>query len=454
MQTHSNTQFLNTIPCLLPSSHLSLLLSLYLQLAMAKSCHSLSLLLLFLAFAPSLQQTSLHPTDLSSLHDLRNSLQGLPGSKFFSSWDFSSGDPCTTFTGVVCSPEEENPSSQFFRVSVLTLGTGLADSPGLTGTLPDSICNLTSLTDLVLYPGQVTGQIPSSLGSSLRRLRLLSLTNNLLTGSVPDSLAGLPDLHTLDLSNNRLSGLIPPSLLLPSSPSLKVLILSNNGGLTGEIPAGFSTSQVLHLDLSHNSIYGELPSLPATLRYLSVADNSMCGTIETAFSGTTVPDLAFLDLSMNSFSGQIPSNVFSIPSLTSIFLDRNNFTGTLAVPVTTTPVSWAVIDLSHNGITGQIPAELAPASALYLNSNRLIGSVPGQVARCVFTGQMTTFYAQHNFLTEFPTQPDPLPDSVALCLSYNCMVLPLAGSNCPVNAGPLQSRPSEQCSTSTSTGGA
>lgn len=415
---------------------------------MAKLYCPLSILFLFISISPSLQQTSLHPTDMSSLHDLHTSLQGLPGSKFFSSWDFSSEDPCTTFTGVVCSQEEQD-----FRISVLTLGTGLTDSPGLTGTLPDSICNLTSLTVLVLYPGQVTGPIPSSLGSSLRQLRLLSLTNNLLTGPVPDSLAGLPDLHTLDLSNNRLSGPIPPSLLLPSSPNLKVLILSNNGNLTGEIPSGFSTSQILHLDLSHNSIYGELPLLPATLRYLSVADNSMCGTLEAALSGTTIPDLAFLDLSMNYFSGQIPSFVFSIPSLSSILLDRNNFTGTLIVPVTDTPVSWTVIDLSHNGISGQIPVEVASAGALYLNSNRLIGSVPDRVVQSVYTGQMTTFYAQHNFLSEFPTKPDPLPDSVALCLSYNCMVLPLAGSNCPVNAGPLQSRPPEQCSSSASTGG-
>jgi Leucine rich repeat len=450
VHTHCNTQILT--PFLVSFPSLSTL-SLSLSLAMAKSYCSLSLLFLFFSVSPSLQHSTLHPTDLSSLHDLHTSLQGLPGSKFFSTWDFSNGDPCTTFTGIVCSSDEQNPSSQNFRVSVLTLGTGLADSPGLTGTLPDSICNLTSLTVLVLYPGQVTGDIPSSLGSYLRRLRLLSLTNNLLTGPVPDSLAGLPDLHTLDLSNNHLSGPIPPSLLLPSSPSLKVLILTNNGGLTGEIPAGFSTSQVLHLDLSHNSIYGELPMLPATLRYLSVADNSMCGALETAFSGATVPDLAFLDLSMNSFTGQIPSHVFSVSSLTSIFLDRNNFTGTLTVPAITIPVSWTVIDLSHNGITGQIPDGLASAGALYLNSNRLTGSVPSKVAQSVYTGQMTTFYAQHNFLSEFPTQPDPLPESVALCLSYNCMVLPLAGANCPVNAGPLQSRPPEQCGSSTSAGG-
>jgi Leucine-rich repeat (LRR) protein len=58
------------------------------------------------------------------------------------------------------------------------------------------------------------------------------LSDNRLTGPVPESLASLPDLHTLDLGNNLLEGAIHTGLLLPSSPSLKVLILANNGGLS------------------------------------------------------------------------------------------------------------------------------------------------------------------------------------------------------------------------------
>jgi hypothetical protein len=69
----------------------------------------------------------------------------------------------------------------------------------------------------------------AGIGSGIRRLRLLSLFV-------------LPDLHTLDLGNNRLEGAIPTGLLLPSSPSLKVLILANNGGLSSHIPAQFSSS--------------------------------------------------------------------------------------------------------------------------------------------------------------------------------------------------------------------
>uniref|UniRef100_A0A0E0A9R2 non-specific serine/threonine protein kinase n=1 Tax=Oryza glumipatula TaxID=40148 RepID=A0A0E0A9R2_9ORYZ len=396
--------------------------------------------------------TTLHERDAAALRDVRAGLRDLPGSRFFESWDDAT-DPCD-YAGVVCEPDEDDPAA--LRVSVLTLGTGLTDSPGLAGTLPASLASLTALTDFVLYPGRVAGAIPADIGSGLRRLRLLSMSGNQLTGQIPESLAGLPDLHTLDLGNNHLDGSIPSGLLLPSSQSLKVLILANNGGLSGQIPDQFSSSQLFHVDLSRNSITGSLPPLARTVRYFSVAANSMQGSLDGAFGNGSAPtDLAFLDLSMNNFSGSIPRELFALPSASSLLLSRNNFTGSLAVPAfaserAATP-PWSVVDVSHNGITGEVPEELAAVESLYVNNNRMYGEVPEAVARSVFAGRMTTFYAQHNFLTGFPVPPLPLPDSAALCLSYNCMELPSASAanGCPTIGGPMESRPADQCRSST-----
>ncbi|XP_066367796.1 DNA damage-repair/toleration protein DRT100-like [Miscanthus floridulus] len=434
------------------------------------------LLLLFLGMLASrapAQPATLHERDAAALRDLRASLRDLSGSRFFDTWD-DARSPCA-YAGVVCAPDDadgdDSPDSDYssttvLRVSVLTLGTGLADSPGLTGTLPDSLSTLAALTDLVLYPGRVSGPIPSGLGAGLRRLRLLSLAGNQLTGPVPASLAGLPDLHTLDLGGNRLDGAVPAGLLLPDSPSLKVLILANNGGISGEIPAGFASSGLFHVDLARNALAGGLPPLPATLRYFSVAGNAMQGTLDGAFGGgddgsasppPPLPaDLAFLDLSMNNFSGRIPASVFALPGLSSLLLSRNNFTGALSVPPPSPQQEWAVVDVSHNGISGEVPEALAAAGSLYVNNNRLSGEVPAAVARSVLAGRMTTLYAQHNFLTGFPVPPAaPLPDSAALCLSYNCMDLPSASAadGCPTIGGPLEARPAEQCRSTTSNGG-
>ena len=68
-------------------------------------------------------------------------------------------------------------------------------------------------------------------------------------------------------------------------------------------------------------------------------------------------------------------------------------------------------DVSHNGLTGEVPEALAAAGSLYVNNNKISGEVPEAVARSVFDGRMTTFYAQHNFLTGFPVPPTLLPES-------------------------------------------
>jgi hypothetical protein len=77
-----------------------------------------------------------------------------------------------------------------------------------------------------------------------------------------------------------------------------------------EISVGFAASGLLHVDLAWNVLAGMLPPLPPTLWYLSVAGNTMEGTLEgpsalVKLAMVTMPvrplptDQAFLDLSMN-----------------------------------------------------------------------------------------------------------------------------------------------------------
>ncbi|XVF20981.1 hypothetical protein REPUB_Repub12eG0051100 [Reevesia pubescens] len=373
--------------------------------------------------------------DLAALSAIKDSLTDIPGSRFFSTWDFTAPDPCSSFTGVTCSFN--------YRVTILSLGTGLSDSPGLAGSLSPSLSNLTELTQLVLFPGLVTGPIPPQLGQ-LTSLRVISLTNNRLTGPIPTSFSTLPYLHTLDLSSNQLTGSIPPGLT--KLPSLKVLILSSNE-LTFELPRTVS-AQLLHLDLKKNKISGPLPRLPLTLRYLSVSENSMWGPLNGLES---LSELEYLDVSMNKFSGPVPTSLFINPTLSSLFLQRNNLSGVLpSIKMDPTIKSYgegSIVDLSHNFITGDITPLLAGVETLFLNNNHLIGSVPDEYVKGVYSGTTKTLYLQHNYLSGFPLpQGLALPDTVSLCLSYNCMVPPVGLSACPVSAGNQPSRPESQCS--------
>ncbi|XP_060189987.1 LRR receptor-like serine/threonine-protein kinase RGI1 [Lycium barbarum] len=398
----------------------------------------LPLVLIILSNVEQVQGIS--AVDLSALREIKNSLTDISSSSpnpFFTTWDFTTSDPCSTFAGITCS------SSIPKRVTTLNLGTGLSDSPGLAGTLSPAISNISELTQLILFTGIVTGPIPSQLGT-LKKLSVISLTNNRLTGSIPASIFSLPNLHTLDLSHNQLTGTIPGSISTLSD--LKVVILGSNklSGVIPQLPA-----ELLHLDLSNNEFSGMLPKrMPLTLRYLSVLGNSLWGPLSTLES---LSELVYLDLSMNRFSGPIPTSLFRA-TLSSMFLQRNNFTGGVPQlpPTSSLYGPGSTVDLSHNYLTGELTNTLTGVETLFLNNNMFTGSVPRDYVESVYSGNTKTLYLQHNYIAEFPVVEGlALPDSVALCLSYNCMVPPvpvLEFMACPASAGDIISRPVNQCS--------
>jgi hypothetical protein len=402
-----------------PQSHA---LFLFLLLLLGNACH------------PSHQnQNKISLNDLAALAAIKDSLTDIPGSNFFSTWDFTSPDPCSTFSGITCSLN---------RVTILTLGTGLSNTPRLAGFLSPSLSNLTELTQLILYPGIVTGPIPPQLGR-LSNLRVLSLTNNRLKGPIPSSLSSLPNLHTLDLSYNQLTGSIPAGLFTELA-QLKVMILASNQ-LSGELPRMVS-AEILHLDLKDNKLTGTLPlRLPSTIRYLSASKNMMGGPLNGLQS---LSELEFLDLSMNQFSGPIPSSLLR-PTLSSLFLQRNNLSGGVPSPSPPPPSMYgegSIVDLSHNFLTGELSPVLAAVETLFLNNNHLMGRVPEEYVKSVYGGSTKTLYLQHNYITGFPLEAGlALPDTLSLCLTYNCMVPSVGLMGCPASAGGQLSRPRSQC---------
>ncbi|KAL2327152.1 hypothetical protein Fmac_020579 [Flemingia macrophylla] len=389
--------------------------------------YTLVFLLLLLNVSPS-KEGMMNPMDLKALLAIKSTLtEASPSNPFFSTWNLTAPDPCSSFAGVTCFLR---------RVSILSLG---ATSLPLAGSLPPSLSLLTELTQLILSPGIVTGPIPPQL-ARLTKLRVISLPANRLTGTIPSALSSLTNLHTLDLSHNQLAGSLPPSLA--ELPRLKVLILASNS-LAGPFPSAVS-SPLLHLDVKSNRLSGPLPaSLPLTLRYLSLSQNLMWGPLPNGLE--SLSELSFLDLSMNHFTGPIPARLPSLPALTNIFLQRNNLSGGL--PNGPGPRPGSIVDLSHNALSGELSAVFEEVESLFLNNNRFTGRVPEAYVKSVCRGSTRTLYLQHNFLTGIPLPPGTaLPDTASLCLSYNCMVPPPTGITCPASAGGDSPRPAVQCS--------
>ncbi|KAL2924604.1 LRR receptor-like serine/threonine-protein kinase ERECTA [Bienertia sinuspersici] len=366
------------------------------------------------------------PLDFLALQSLHKSLRDVPGSNFFQSWDFTS-DPCN-FPGVYCNSD---------RVIALNLGDPRAGSPGLTGRIDPAIGKLSSLSEFTIVPGRVMGQIPDTI-SQLTNLRFFAVSRNFLTGSIPAGFGVLRNLRTLDLSYNQLSGPIPRPL--GSLPVLSNLILCHNH-LTGSLPP-FSSTSLTRVDLMHNNLTGMLhpDNFNPNIQYLSLGWNRLLGPVYTLLP--KLDRLNYLDLSMNQFSGLVPSQIFSFP-LSNLQLQRNHFFGSI-VPADEVKIS--TVDLSYNRLSGQVSPLLSTVQNLFLNNNRFMGSIPRSYVDRLMDGTIQTLYLQHNYLTGFQINPTAeIPLSSVVCLQYNCMVPP-AQSACPLKAGNEKTRPTAQCS--------
>ena len=125
------------------------------------------------------------------------------------------------------------------RVVVLYLGDN-----GLTGEIPPELGSLSNLTALYLDTNALSGEIPAELGS-LSNLTALYLDTNALSGEIPAELGSLSNLAELDLRNNALSGAIPAELgSLSNLTNLR--LLSND--LSGCVPSSLE-DQFTYSDL-------------------------------------------------------------------------------------------------------------------------------------------------------------------------------------------------------------
>ena len=139
------------------------------------------------------------PLERQALQDLYESTDG-PNWIANHGWEFSdpNSNSCSFF-GVEC----DNGSN----VSILSLS-----SNRLSGTIPSTIGQLTSLKSLYLGDNKLIGTIPSTIGQLSLNLFALSLSNNQLSGTIPQTIGKLSSLLFLGLNDNRLTGIVPFSL--------------------------------------------------------------------------------------------------------------------------------------------------------------------------------------------------------------------------------------------------
>ncbi|XP_024193533.1 phytosulfokine receptor 1 [Rosa chinensis] len=243
---------------------------------------------------------------------LKNSLPAslfqLPNLKYL---DLSSND----FSGPI--PVDINlPSLLFLDIS----------QNFLNGSIPQSICaSSTRLQVLKLAVNYLSGTLPASLGNCSSLEDLCLLTNN-LSGGVPEGIYQLQNLVRLTIQDNKLTG--PLSKEVGNLINLNRLDISTNW-FSGSIPDVFHSLGRLQYFVAHSNNFsgGIPPSLSSSpnISLLNVRNNSLEGPIDLNCSAMT--SLASLDLGSNQFAGVIPSNLPSCRHLNNINLARNNLSG-------------------------------------------------------------------------------------------------------------------------------
>ncbi|CAD6254419.1 unnamed protein product [Miscanthus lutarioriparius] len=315
------------------------------------------------------------------------------------------------------------------RLQILSMENNM-----LQGRIP-ALANCSKLTELWLANNQLTGQIPADFPQSLESL---DLTTNNLTGTIPDSVANLTRLQLFSCAMNEIEGNIPNEFA--NLLGLRILRVSINQ-LSGQFPqAVLNLSNLAVLSLAVNNFSGVVPSgignsLP-DLEAILLDVNFFHGHMPSSL--TNASKLIVIDISRNNFTGVVPSSFGKLSKLLSLNLERNNLQAQ-------NKQDWRFMDslanctglnafsVGYNYLTGKVPNSVGPIPSsfsnlsqlvsLALESNQLNGEIPPSLGNLqVLQALLISFNNLHGTI---PKEIFAIPTIVRISLSFNSLHGPL-----------------------------
>eukprot|EP01084_Bolivina_argentea_P194150 333084_1 len=217
----------------------------------------------------------------------------------------------------------------------------ISSLPLLSGSLPDTICNLKNIQSLKIYTNNneptakkninyttaFESVLPECIGD-LKQLQILNISSTGFTGHIPFNICQCIDLRYIDLGRNTFTGIIPNCFGI-NMTNLHALHFEHNA-LIGNIPKSLCNAiNLTELWMDHNYLDGTIADCifdeqMYNLQLFSVSENMLHGTISKFPS-----HIINFALYSNSFIGDFPIIPSDVNSLRTLFIHNNSFTGTL-----------------------------------------------------------------------------------------------------------------------------
>ncbi|KAD6454696.1 hypothetical protein E3N88_09402 [Mikania micrantha] len=216
-----------------------------------------------------------------------------------------------------------------------------------TGLVPDAFQNLTNVLTLDISQNYLSGRIPEFLGE-LSNLRILLMGKNNFIGSIPEKLCQLNNVSLIDISSNFLTGLIPRCLNNITGPKQSAFMQKDTVAYDVD---SFWSDLLSQYHIRHINLFGSYQFETRDEIQFTTKNNHL------TYKGNILDYMSGLDLSSNKLTGEIPQELGMLTHILALNLSHNKLSG--PIPVSFSNLSQIEsLDLSSNSLSGKVPSEL------------------------------------------------------------------------------------------------
>uniref|UniRef100_A0A0D3HNN5 Receptor kinase-like protein Xa21 n=1 Tax=Oryza barthii TaxID=65489 RepID=A0A0D3HNN5_9ORYZ len=294
----------------------------------------------------------------------------------------------------------------------------------LGGKFPQAILNLSTLVGINLGLNHISGEIPFNFGNSLPKLEQLELAANFFQGNIPSSITNATNMNSIDLSRNNFTGVVPSSIGKLSELTDLNLELNQLQARSKQDWEFMSTlancTELKGISLLGNRLEGHVPNtlgnLSVQLQRLYLGENQLSGGFPTGIINH--PSLIVLSLAGNQFSGIIPTWFGTLKSLQMIDLGDNSFTGSIPSSLSNlTQLSDLLLGSNQFDVIPTSLGNLQMLETLHIDNNNLQGVLPKEIFNIPTVVMIILSF--NNIVGQLPTEVGNSKQLNYLDLSFN-----------------------------------